>query len=119
MSFESFQNMMSAEPPLESRNSFTALLELPLNQAVKLLDSPEVENSSETASSILPNSSCNNSDPVKQEPVESGSMHNSSPICSDLVISRSTKQKDQEKKVCDFKTSAIVERQRWSIGEKP
>lgn len=32
---------MSAEPPVESANSFTALLELPPNQTVKLLHSPE------------------------------------------------------------------------------
>lgn len=110
---EEIQNLMSAEPPLETGNSFTALLELPPNQAVKLLHSPEEatpdvlssaaakENSPETTSSILilPNPSHNTSNPVKQEPLESGSLHNSSPICSDPITSKSTKRKDREKTV--------------------
>lgn len=113
MSLESFQfvdeeiqNLMSAEPPLEAGNSFTALLELPSNQAVKLLHSPEEatpnvlptvypatgkENSPETTSSILilQNPSHDTSYPVKQEPMESGSLHNSSPVCSDPITVRS------------------------------
>ncbi|KAL4558099.1 hypothetical protein LXL04_036295 [Taraxacum kok-saghyz] len=122
MSLESFefvdeeiQNLMSAEPRLETGNSFTALLELPRNQAVKLLHSPEEAtpnvlpsvlsatakgNSPETTSSflILPNPSCNTSNPVKQEPLESGSLPNSPPI-SDPIISNSTKRKNREKTV--------------------
>ncbi|XP_023730904.1 transcription factor bHLH48 [Lactuca sativa] len=110
---EEIQNLMSAEPPLETGNSFTALLELPPNQAVKLLHSPEEEtpkvfpsvtakeNSSETMGSILilqnPNRIISN--PVKQEPLESGSLHNSSPISSDPIDSMSTKRKDREKTV--------------------
>ncbi|KAI3750214.1 hypothetical protein L2E82_20843 [Cichorium intybus] len=115
---EEIENLMSSEPPLENGNTFTALLELPPNQAVKLLHSPEEplptpnvfpsvfsatakENSPETTSSILtlPNPDRNTSNPVKQEPLESGSLQNASPICSDPITSRPTKRKDREKTV--------------------
>ena len=123
MSVESFQfgeddiqSLMSVVPPPEAGNSFTALLELPPNQAVKLLHSPEettpsifppsvfptmdTDNSLETTSSILPNSSPNFSNLVKQEPIDSDSPHNSSPMHSDPIISKLTKRKEREKKVC-------------------
>lgn len=109
---EEIQSLMSVVPPPEAGNSFTALLELPPNQAVKLLHSPEetapsnlvfpameTDNSLETTSSILPNSSPNTCNYVKQEPIDSDSLLNSSPIQSDPVISNSTKRKEREKKV--------------------
>ncbi|MFS8002172.1 putative transcription factor bHLH family [Helianthus anomalus] len=101
------QSLMSVVPPPETGNSFTALLELPPNQAVMLLHSPEEtapDNFTspvllETPNSILPNSSPNNFSLVKQEPVDSDSVHNSSPNMSDPVISKSTKRKEREKNV--------------------
>lgn len=112
---EDIQSLMSVVPPPEAGNSFTALLELPPNQAVKLLHSPEettpsifppsvfpameIDNSLETTSSILPNSSPNYCNLVKQEPIDSDSMHNSSPMQSDPIISKFTKRKEREKKV--------------------
>ncbi|KAF5771996.1 putative transcription factor bHLH family [Helianthus annuus] len=102
-----FQSLMSVVPPPETGNSFTALLELPPNQAVMLLHSPEEtapDNFTspeflETPNSILPNSSPNNFSLVKQEPVDSDSVHNSSPNMSDPVISKSTKRKERGKNV--------------------
>ncbi|KAI3667440.1 hypothetical protein L6452_42498 [Arctium lappa] len=111
---EEIQSLMSVVQPPEAGNSFTALLELPPNQAVKLLHSPEettpnifpsvfavieTDNSLETTSSIRPNSSPNDCNFVKQEPIDSDSLHNSSPMESDPVISISAKRKEREKKV--------------------
>ncbi|KAK9057700.1 hypothetical protein SSX86_022536 [Deinandra increscens subsp. villosa] len=112
---EEIQSLMSVVPPPEAGNSFTALLELPPNQAVKLLHSPdetvpnsltssvfpvmETDNSLETMSSILPKSSPNNFDLVKLEPIYSDSLHNSSPNLSDPIISKSMKRKEPEKNV--------------------
>nr|KAJ0206332.1 hypothetical protein LSAT_V11C500288500 [Lactuca sativa] len=113
---DDIQSLMSVVPPPEPGNSFTALLELPPNQAVKLLHSPEettppaifppsvfpameTDNSLETTSSILPNSSPNYCNLVKQEPIDSDSLHNSSPIQSDPIIPKLTKRKEREKKV--------------------
>ncbi|XP_076881288.1 transcription factor bHLH48-like isoform X2 [Bidens hawaiensis] len=83
---EEIQRLMSVAPPPDSGNSFTALLELPPNQAVRLLHSPE------PSSVFLPIQTDNS---VKQEPTDSDSMHNSSP--SDPLVSKSTKRKDREK----------------------
>lgn len=112
---EEIQSLMSVVPPPEAGNSFTALLELPPNQAVKLLHAPEettpsilpplafpameTDNSLETKSTILPNSSPDYCNLVKQEPIDSDSLHNSSPMQSDPIISISTKRKEREKKV--------------------
>ncbi|KAK1428828.1 hypothetical protein QVD17_17668 [Tagetes erecta] len=101
---EEIQSLMSVIQPPEAGNSFTALLELPPNQAVKLLHSPAMEtdnslDTSRTTSSILPNSSPNNFDFVKQEPIDSDSLHNSSPVPSDPITSKSTKRKEREKNV--------------------
>ncbi|XP_024975958.1 transcription factor bHLH48-like [Cynara cardunculus var. scolymus] len=111
---EEIQSLMSVVQPPEAGNSFTALLELPPNQAVKLLHSPEettpnifpsvfavieTDNSLDTTSSIRPNSSPNNCNLVKQEPIDSYSLHNSSPMQSDPIISKSAKRKEREKKV--------------------
>ncbi|KAK9057704.1 hypothetical protein SSX86_022540 [Deinandra increscens subsp. villosa] len=112
---EEIQSLMSVVPPPEAGNSFTALLELPPNQAVKLLHSPdetvpnslassvfpvmETDNSLETMSSILPKSSPNSFDLVKLEPIDSDSLHNSSPNLSDPIISKSMKRKEPEKNV--------------------
>ncbi|KAI3830161.1 hypothetical protein L1987_04295 [Smallanthus sonchifolius] len=59
----------------------------------------ETDNSLETTSSILPNSSPNNFNLVKEEPIDSDSLHNSSPNLSDPIISKSTKRKEREKNV--------------------
>lgn len=116
ISVETFQfgeeEIQSLMQPPEAGNSFTALLELPANQAVKLLHSPEetvpvvfpfpmmeMDNSLETTSSILPNSNPNDFNLVKQEPIDSDSLHNSSPNLSDPVVSKSMKRKEREKKV--------------------
>ncbi|KAF5821383.1 putative transcription factor bHLH family [Helianthus annuus] len=111
---EEIQSLMAVVQPPEAGNSFTALLELPANQAVKLLHSPDetaptnlpssvfpsAENSLETTtSSVVPNSSPNNINLVKQEPIDSDSMHNSSPNPSDPVVSKSTKRKERETNV--------------------
>ncbi|KAK9069215.1 hypothetical protein SSX86_013331 [Deinandra increscens subsp. villosa] len=112
---EEIQSLMAVVPPPEAGNSFTALLELPSNQAVMLLHSPEetapntfnssvfpsmeMENLLETTSSVLPNSSHNNFNLVKNEPIDSDSQHNSSPNLSDPIISKSTKRKEREKNV--------------------
>ncbi|KAJ9543746.1 hypothetical protein OSB04_023453 [Centaurea solstitialis] len=111
---EEIQSLMSVVQPPEAGNSFTALLELPPNQAVKLLHSPgeaatpnniifpfaaAMETDNSTSSSIRPNSSPNTCDFVKQEPIDSDSLHNSSPLESDPVVSKSSKRKEREKKV--------------------
>ncbi|KAL8215310.1 hypothetical protein R6Q57_004759 [Mikania cordata] len=110
---EEIQSLMSVVPPPEAGNSFTALLELPANQAVKLLHDEtapntlsssvfpvmETDNSLEMTSSIIPNSSPNNFNLVKEEPIDSDSLRNSSPNPSDPIISKSTKRKEREKNV--------------------
>ncbi|KAI7733834.1 hypothetical protein M8C21_011705 [Ambrosia artemisiifolia] len=101
---EEIQSMMSVVPPADAGNSFTALLELPPNQAVKLLHSPlmETDNTLEkttTPPSIMHNSSPNDLSFVKQEPIDSDSLHNSSQTPSNLVVSKSMKRKEREKNV--------------------
>ncbi|XP_074371640.1 transcription factor bHLH48-like isoform X2 [Apium graveolens] len=113
---EELQTLMSVPP--ESGNSFTALLELPPNQAVKLLHTPEKTGPPKLYSyaPMFPSNSAlidraskfsvfatENSVPVKQEPVESDSHRNSSPGMSDSVVPssdhKSSKRKEREKKV--------------------
>ncbi|GJT65248.1 transcription factor bHLH48-like protein [Tanacetum coccineum] len=71
--------------PPEGGSSFTALLELPANQVVKLLDSPVGFPVPEVGNDV---------NLVKEEPVE---LRNSED--SDPVVSKSVKRKDREKKV--------------------
>lgn len=92
---EEFQRLVMA-PPAESGNSFTALLELPPNQAVELLHSSStygalaeraVECSSEQSNSMM----------VKAEPADSGSKSN--PNSSDPSESeKPLKRKERETK---------------------
>lgn len=79
--------------PPEGGSSFTALLELPANQVVKLLDSPVGFPAPEAGnlSSVLGDNDVNL---VKEEPVE---LRNSEE--SDPVVSKSVKRKEREKKV--------------------
>lgn len=122
---EELQTLMSVPP--ESGNSFTALLELPPNQAVKLLHTPDkiaekiaehpnvypyapmfpsnsalIDRASKFSVFATENSP-EKSVPVKQEPVESDSHRNSSPGMSDSVVPssdhKSSKRKEREKKV--------------------
>ncbi|PWA64110.1 basic helix-loop-helix (bHLH) DNA-binding superfamily protein [Artemisia annua] len=72
--------------PPEGGSSFTALLELPANQVVKLLDSP--------VGFPVPEGGNNDVNLVKEEPVE---LRNSED--SDPVVSKSVKRKEREKKV--------------------
>lgn len=119
---EELQTLMSVPP--ESSNSFTALLELPPNQAVKLLHTPEkivehpklypyapmfpsnsalIDRASKFSVFATENSPERKTVPVKQEPVESDSHRNSSPGMSDSVVPssdhKSSKRKEREKKV--------------------
>ncbi|KAL7168937.1 hypothetical protein ACSBR2_034045 [Camellia fascicularis] len=112
--------------PPESGSSFTALLELPANQAMELLHSPAMlpgeiwcnhhqiepytallerasrlsvfatESSPETNS--IPSNSSGNSHKVKQEPVDSDSNPNSSDPMAQNNNPKSTKRKEREKK---------------------
>ncbi|XP_076905820.1 transcription factor bHLH48-like [Bidens hawaiensis] len=101
---QTFQFGEEIESCTEAGNSFTALLELPPNQAVMLLHSPDVNNnnniiiasSSVFTSSIdgLLDTTNNDVSLVKQEPVDSELMRNTSP---DLSDSKSTKRKEREK----------------------
>lgn len=124
---EELQTLMSVPP--DSGNSFTALLELPPNQAVKLLHAPDkiagkiaevpklypyappmfpsnsalIDRASKFSVFATENSPERKSVPVKQEPVESDSHRNSSPGMSDSVVPssdhKSSKRKEREKKV--------------------
>lgn len=76
---DELQSLMSVVQPPETGNSFTALLELPPNQAVMLLHSP------------------NQMEIVKHEQLDCDSIRNSSPNRSDP---KSTKRKEREKNVC-------------------
>lgn len=119
---EELQNLMSVPP--ESGSSFTALLELPPNQAVKLLHTPEkpagetehpklypyapifpsnpvlIDRASKFSVFATENSPERNSIPanhVKQEPVESDSHRNSSPVMSDSVVPNSDQKSSKRK----------------------
>ncbi|KAM7500210.1 hypothetical protein LguiA_024624 [Lonicera macranthoides] len=108
---EEIDKLMSVTP--ESGNSFTALLELPTNKAVKLLHSPEEEIivpqfHGELLNNALFDKASKFSafaalDQVKEEQVYADSQPNSSPVASDPVVltanEKSAKRKEREKKV--------------------
>lgn len=118
---EEIQTLIMA-PAETGGSSFTALLELPANQAVKLLHSPGKERKAEApylcappcfpadvalierASKYSVFAAAMETSPssvsVKEEPAESDSQPNSSLVVSDAVVTtKSTKRKDREKKV--------------------
>lgn len=111
---EGIQNLIS--PPTEAGSSFTALLELPANQAVKLLHLPEPEESppelagpyifpsdvalidraskfSIFADSPDRNSMPSNTDKVKQEPVDLDSRPNL--FVSDAMLNNSDRKSNK------------------------
>lgn len=108
---EEIDKLMSVPP--ESGSSFTALLELPTNKAVKLLHSPEKE----FIVPQFPGELLNNAlfdkaskfsvfaavDQVKEEQLYADSQPNSSPVASDPVVltanEKLAKRKEREKKV--------------------
>ncbi|KAK3035147.1 hypothetical protein RJ639_032820, partial [Escallonia herrerae] len=112
---EEIRTLVSAPP--DSGSSFTALLELPATQAVKLLHSPELEETPPAAElpPVFPacklsvflgagNSPETGSIPVKQEPTDSDSPpDNSLPLAADPMAvngdRKLTKRKEREKKV--------------------
>uniref|UniRef100_A0A162AD49 BHLH domain-containing protein n=1 Tax=Daucus carota subsp. sativus TaxID=79200 RepID=A0A162AD49_DAUCS len=139
---EELQTLMSVPP--ESGNSFTALLELPPNQAVKLLHTPEklageaqqpklypyapifpsnpalIDRASKFSVFATENSPERSSIPanyVKQEPVESESHRNSSPGMSDSVVPNSD-QKSSKRKEREKKAKAPSKKSKNAENDK-
>ncbi|XP_076958407.1 transcription factor bHLH48-like [Bidens hawaiensis] len=108
---QTFQFGDEIESCTEAGNSFTALLELPANEAVMLLHSPEetipdVNNNIIASSSVFTSSidglleTMDDVRLVKEEPVDSELMRNtSSPDMVDPGVSKSMKRKEREKNV--------------------
>ncbi|KAJ0883176.1 putative transcription factor bHLH family [Helianthus annuus] len=129
-SFQSFQfvddqiqSMILAQPVQEINNSFTDLLDLSPNQAVKLLHSPDgfcsvFPVTEMTSASGLPLSSPNFCNPVKREPIETGFLHDSPSIFSDLIKSKSSSTNRNKREKVRLSVKKMKNDAKANEGEK-